>query len=247
MSFLLTSLLEDAKFFSIPDPPSPTTAEDKPEESIIERPISEITELPPSVVDGDAIASSSGDSTNEPPVTVEEYRDANSLPPLATQSLEGGARAEERAEHAAVLNVVTTHDRFATEISPGTNQTGSFEIERVTANASQVESSRPESSAERTAGSGVTLPVGHAYYFLQIFDADTQALRTVGSFFSKLEANVKASIRKHMQWPVCRDFVMWKRVDGTTITTVSPAENFMDVVVPHGSCIIVGDKLSRDK
>jgi hypothetical protein len=40
---------------------------------------------------------------------------------------------------------------------------------------------------------------------------------------------------------------MWKRVDGTTVTTVSPAENFMDVVVPHGSCIIIGDKLSKEK
>ncbi|KAJ5223250.1 hypothetical protein N7468_007792 [Penicillium chermesinum] len=93
----------------------------------------------------------------------------------------------------------------------------------------------------------VKLPVGHTYYFIQVFDADKQELQTVGSFFSKHEANVKSSLRRHLQWPIRRDFLMWKRVDGTTITTVSPAESFKDVVVPHGSCLIVGDKLSKDK
>lgn len=141
-------------------------------------------------------------------------------------SAEADAAANDRAEHDAVLAVAAAHD--AAEPQPSTV---------------------PESSpAENTpATPEVTLPVGHAYYFIQVFDADNQVLRTVGSFFSKLEANVKASIRRHLQWPIRRDFLMWKRVDGTTITTLSPAENFMDVVVPHGSCIIVGDKLSKDK
>lgn len=105
----------------------------------------------------------------------------------------------------------------------------------------------PISSVPSPSENEVKLPVGHTYYFIQVFDADKQELQTVGSFFSKHEANVKASLRRHLQWPIRRDFLMWKRVNGTTITTVSTAGNFMDAGVPHGSCIIVGDKLSKDK
>jgi hypothetical protein len=95
--------------------------------------------------------------------------------------------------------------------------------------------------------SEVKLPVGHTYYFIQMFDADNQVLRTVGSFFSKLDSNVKASIRRHLQRPLRQDFLVWKRVDGAAVTTVSPADSFDDVVAPHGACFIVGDKLTKDK
>ena len=95
--------------------------------------------------------------------------------------------------------------------------------------------------------SEVKLPVGHTYYFIQMFDADSQVLRTVGSFFSKLDANVKTCIRRHLKRPLRQDFLMWKRVDGAAVTTVSPADSFDDVVAPHGACFIVGDKLTKDK
>ncbi|KAJ6007318.1 hypothetical protein N7540_011294 [Penicillium herquei] len=209
---------DDAKFFAIPDPPSATTAEDKHGESIDEQPSSETTELPTSVNDGDAVASSSGGDASAA---------ENSSLPITSSESEGAA--EERAEHDAVLAVAAAHD----------NNSVNSQAVPITSSGSSTENSQTSSE--------VTLPVGHAYYFIQVFDADNQVLRTVGSFFSKLEANVKASIRKHLQWPIRRDFLMWKRVDGTTITALSPAENFMDVVVPHGSCIIVGDKLSKDK
>ena len=156
-----------------------------------QQPSSETTELPTSVNDGDAVASSSGGDANA--------TENSSLPVTSSESQEA---AEERAEHDAVLAVAAAHD----------------------ANSPPAPVATSGSSTENgPASSEVTLPVGHAYYFIQVFDADNQVLRTVGSFFSKLEVNVKASIRKHLQWPLRRDFLMWKRVDGTTITDVYEA------------------------
>ncbi|KAJ5642014.1 Zinc fingerRING-type [Penicillium lividum] len=222
MRFWMEAISEDdAKLFAIPDPPSATTTEDKLEESIVEQLGSASSSSLSLVNNGDAVASSSrGDiSPTE-----------SSLPPLATSSLEADMLADARAEHDAVLAVAAAHDTNSSVAEPAAPATTPAEF------------SGPVSTEPQ-----VTLPVGHAYYFIQVFDEDKQVLRTVGSFFSKLEANVKASIRKHLKRTIRQDFLMWKRVDGTTVTTVSPAENFMDVVVPHGSCIIVGDKLTKEK
>ncbi|KAJ5831731.1 Zinc finger RING-type [Penicillium riverlandense] len=236
----------DAKLFAMPDPPTATTAEDKPDESIFERENSGTPEPSPSMADGDAEASSSGNVPNESavaPAQVTSVPDiGDSLPPVATASPEGDASAE-RAEAEAALAVAAAHDRQATEAA---STTSTEQTPSSSTNVAPAEPAQPESTVTPVEPE-VALPVGHAYYFIQIFDADNQVLRTVGSFFSQLEANVKASIRKHLQRPIRQDFLMWKRVDGTTVTTVSPAENFLDVVVPHGACIIIGDKLSKDK
>ncbi|KAJ5535960.1 hypothetical protein N7513_009146 [Penicillium frequentans] len=222
MRFWMEAISEDdAKLFAIPDPPSVTTTEDKLEESIVEQLSSESSSSLPLVNTGDAVASSSRGDTS--PIE-------SSLPNLATSSSEADAMAEERAEHDEILAIAAANDVNLSTPQPAAPISAPAEF-------SPAAPTEPE----------VTLPVGHAYYFIQIFDEDNQVLRTVGSFFSKLEANVKASIRKHLKRTIRQDFLMWKRVDGTTVTTVSPAENFMDVVVPHGSCIIVGDKLTKDK
>lgn len=191
------------------------------EESIVERSGLDTPEPSPSIADGDAIASSSGYIGPGVAARIElanASSEDSSEPPVATAAPEVDA---------TVVDAAMADQRT----SVPSDQSGSSS----------------QGSTETPAEPAVALPVGHTYYFIQVFDADNQVLRTVGSFFSKLETNVKASIRKHMQWPIRRDFLMWKRVDGTTVTTISPAENFMDVVVPHGACIIVGDKLSKDK
>lgn len=235
---------EDAKFFAIPDPPSATATEDKPEETVIERAGSETPQLPSVERDGDAIASSSVT------LVVDTFDNGLSathrevLPPLSTLSPENDVLAQPSTEHAPAFVVDESPGRQTTNVSasdaPVMSSSGAT-------SARVLMSARPELMAEAPSVSEIALPVGHTYYFIQIFDADQQVLRTVGAFFSKLEANIKASIRRHLQWSFRRDFLMWKRVDGTTVTTVSPAETFMDVVVPHGSCIIIGDKLSKDK
>lgn len=230
---------EDAKFFAIPDPPSATALENKPEESVVERAGLETPEPPSLVSNGDAVASSSVTVVEDPSGIRSE-----ASPQLSTPSPENDALAQDSTRHDTVMAVDADHVQHTTDsdtsIAPVTSSSGAT-------SAPVSISTGPEVVAEASPVPEVALPVGHTYYFIQVFDADQQVLRTVGTFFSKLEANVKASIRRHLQWPIRRDFLMWKRVDGTTVTTVSPAETFMDVVVPHGSCIIIGDKLSKDK
>jgi hypothetical protein len=199
------------------------------EESIIERSGLDTPEPSPSIADGDAVASSSGyigPGIATARIELSNTGESSSELPVATA-------APEIDVVAAVVNAPPV--------------VGSTSVDQRTSVPSDLSGSSSQVLTEAPAEPAVALPVGHAYYFIQVFDPDNQVLRTVGSFFSKLESNVKASIRKHMKWPIRRDFLMWKRVDGTTVTTVSPAENFMDVVVPHGSCIIIGDKLSKEK
>ncbi|GLI79786.1 hypothetical protein PoHVEF18_008127 [Penicillium ochrochloron] len=230
MRFWMETISEDdAKFFAIPDPQSATAIEDKMEESIIERSGLDTPEPSPSIADGDAVASSSG------------YIG----PGIATARIELSNTGESSSE----LPVATAPPEIdvVAAVVNAPPVAGSTSVDQRTSVPSDLSGSSSQVLTEAPAEPAVALPVGHAYYFIQVFDPDDQVLRTVGSFFSKLESNVKASIRKHMKWPIRRDFLMWKRVDGTTVTTVSPAENFMDVVVPHGSCIIIGDKLSKEK
>lgn len=92
----------------------------------------------------------------------------------------------------------------------------------------------------------VRLPVDHVYYFIQIFDVDNQVLRTVGSFFSGKDENIKAALRKHLSWPDKKEFSIWQRVDGTSVKTASPSKTFSGFV-PDGSCFIVGDRLNKNK
>ncbi|KAJ5165704.1 Zinc finger RING-type [Penicillium coprophilum] len=239
---------EDAQFFAIPDPPAGTTLEDKPDELVVEDSIQEASGTVTSVAEGDAVASSSGNAPHEDSVAsdpVNSIVDDGSLPPLATLSLENDAFATERAEQEVVLAAVATHDQQATAAltaTPSTEATSS-----APASPSDIEPSALELVPQTQVQSEVKLPVGHTYYFIQMFDVDSQALRTVGSFFSKLDANVKASIRRHLQRPLRQDFLIWKRVDGAAVTTVSPADSFDDVVAPHGACFIVGDKLTKEK
>lgn len=92
----------------------------------------------------------------------------------------------------------------------------------------------------------VRLPVDHVYYFIQIFNVEKQVLQTVGAFFSRSDESIKAAIRKRLEWPDKKDFVIWQRVDGTTVTAVSAGETF-GVWKADGVCFIVGDKLNKDK
>ena len=194
------------------------------------------------MVEGDAVASSSENTPSEGialQATSSPVINDGSLPPLATISPENDAADAEREENAVVPPTIDAHDP---QVAASTEATSSAPVP-----PSESESSTSESTSQTPVEPEVKLPVGHAYYFIQMFDTDSQVLRTVGSFFSKLDANVKASIRRHLNRPIRQDFLMWRRVDGATVTTVSPADSFDDVVAPHGACFIVGDKLTKDK
>ncbi|CAP96329.1 putative ubiquitin carboxyl-terminal hydrolase [Penicillium chrysogenum] len=239
---------EDAQFFAIPDPPAMTTSGDKPDDMVVENLIHEASENV-LVAEGDAVASSSGSAPHEGPAasdtdTVHSVIDDGSLPPLATMSPENDSFATERAEQEVVL-AAAARDQQSTALVTADASTEATSSAHVS--PPEVVSSVSEVAPQALTQSEVKLPVGHTYYFIQMFDADNQVLRTVGSFFSKLDSNVKASIRRHLQRPLRQDFLVWKRVDGAAVTTVSPADSFDDVVAPHGACFIVGDKLTKDK
>ncbi|KAJ5270113.1 hypothetical protein N7505_005871 [Penicillium chrysogenum] len=239
---------EDAQFFAIPDPPAMTISGDKPDDMVVENLIHEASENV-FAAEGDAVASSSGSAPHEGPAasdtdTVHSVIDDGSLRPLATLSPENDSFATERAEQEAVL-AAAARDQQST--APVTADASTEATSSAHVSAPEVVSSVSEVAPQSLTQSEVKLPVGHTYYFIQMFDADNQVLRTVGSFFSKLDSNVKASIRRHLQRPLRQDFLVWKRVDGATVTTVSPADSFDDVVAPHGACFIVGDKLTKDK
>ncbi|KAL2004605.1 hypothetical protein VTN00DRAFT_3341 [Thermoascus crustaceus] len=111
---------------------------------------------------------------------------------------------------------------------------------------SQIPDGESTASGSSTPAPEFTSPVPHVYYFIQIFDVDQQELRTVGSYFSRKEDNIKSAIRKYLEWPDEKDFQIWQRVDGTIVTAVSSMDTF-DIYVPDGSCFIVGEQLTHDR
>jgi hypothetical protein len=89
------------------------------------------------------------------------------------------------------------------------------------------------------------LPVPHIYYFLQIFDAANQVLRVVGSYFSRVDENVRSALRHHLRWPEDKDFLVWLCIDNASILTVSPTDTFW-TPTRDGICFIVGERLTSE-
>lgn len=111
------------------------------------------------------------------------------------------------------------------------------------------QNSTPDSTSDASDASAVpeSVPsVPHLYYFVQIFDTEKQALRPAGAFISALTDNVKSEIRKNMGWEASKDFLLWSRIDNTSVVTVSPSETF-SMSVGDGHCFIVGDRLSKEQ
>lgn len=88
--------------------------------------------------------------------------------------------------------------------------------------------------------------VPHIYYFIEVFDIEKQIFRVVGSYLSRVEENIMAAVRKHLQWPEDKDFLIWMRDDATTITAISPADDFL-MPMRDGICFIVGEKVTKDQ
>jgi hypothetical protein len=225
------------------DPRDMAVTMSKAEEAIVERAGSESSDDRPSIPEvrsGGAEASSSGNVTESDLSNGDSVSTEQSLPqtsePVEIQTSNAGA------ENDAAVAAIIAQDVQQMEVE---------EVEEVQeppapAEQSSETSQAPEAVATTLEEPEVPLPVEHVYYFIQIFDVETQALRTVGSFFSRKEDKIKAALRKHLKWPMMKDFSIWQRVDGTTVTTMSSVGTF-DTYVPDGTCFIVGDKLSKEK
>ncbi|GES66331.1 MATH and UCH domain protein [Aspergillus terreus] len=220
----------DAKYFAMSDPPEQTVVENKPEEAIVERSGAESSDETQSLQEVEVgQAGSSGTMPAQIQLEVTPSTPGNSdAEPTNDHALEDDS-ANEAAIAAAIAEDVQQMETESTDVTPTTDSV-----------VNQIESEVIPTEPE------VLLPVEHVYYFIQLFDVEAQALRTVGSFFSRREENIKTAVRKHLQWPPMKDFQVWQRVDGTTVTTLSSAETFQ-IFVPDGTCFIIGDKLNKDR
>ncbi|KAB8211637.1 hypothetical protein BDV34DRAFT_87112 [Aspergillus parasiticus] len=251
----------DAKYFAMADPREVEVPQNKPEEAVFEREDSDSSDDQQSVAEVEAGRAGPSGTASRVDDTVQvvatetssEYFDNNATEnsgEVAAASLETSHPENDTpdgAENDAVIAAIIAEDIQQIETEqptdiPQTNEVTNVPqaIEVSTESLTTDDVSAPSTEPEPA------LPVDHVYYFIQVFDVDAQALRTVGSFFSQKEETIKAAVRKHLQWPVTKDFQVWQRVDGTTVTTMSSAETF-EVFVPDGTCFIVGDKLNKDK
>lgn len=206
--------------------------EDKPEGAIIERVESNSSDGP--LVNGgiDSSHSSVSPSAIQPVSNLEETA---------------------RERHRQPSEGVRVDDLTSVAIDPGTSDASNQrsgrndhtpdEAPTFSAETSGQEESRPSDSQEYQRQ---PLPVRHVFYFIQIFDAEKQTLRTVGSFFSRLEENIKDGLRKHLGWPEDRDFLIWERTSRLNSLPVYPGATF-EPPISDGTCFIVGDKLSRER
>ncbi|EED24582.1 MATH and UCH domain protein, putative [Talaromyces stipitatus ATCC 10500] len=109
-----------------------------------------------------------------------------------------------------------------------------------------VESTANSSTESPTAVPDTVPTVPHVYYFVQVFDTEKQSLKPAGAFISALSDNVKSEIRKNMGWEDNKDFLIWSRIDNTSVVAVSSSDTF-SMSVGDGHCFIVGDRLNKEQ
>ncbi|KAJ9232793.1 hypothetical protein DTO169E5_7353 [Paecilomyces variotii] len=251
---------DDAKLFGLVDPPAASNVcEDKPEETVQER-----------------AGSESSDDREHSPATEDRTPDPNSTPRAADDEEVSAVPAERQTGEAApqsseeqstdanmddimAANVEAVAAVIAGDIQemdaeptpPATSQADDGDL--IPPEDLVMEDSQAPGVAERERTDNATparpaaaLPVPHVYYFIQVFDMKQQILRTVGSYVSRMEDNIRSALRMHLRWPENKDFLVWQRIDGTTVSAVSPADTF-EAPVHDGTCFIVGDRLSKDQ
>ncbi|OJJ72149.1 hypothetical protein ASPBRDRAFT_30491 [Aspergillus brasiliensis CBS 101740] len=250
---------ENAKFFAIADPPQAIAIQAKAEEAVVERAGSESSEDRLPLAEGEAARASSSGTVPENSMsatggaTIANAGNVSHIEivpqdPMPTDLSVTGAPTTGDSENDAVIAAIIAEDmqQMDTDRVPDAAPPATQEpIQAVPVEAEP----QPHTTADDPAPSielEVPQPVDHVYYFIQKFDVEAQALRTVGSFFSKKEENIKTAVRRHLKIPPMKDFQVWQRVDGTTVTTMASGETF-EVYVPDGTCFIVGDKLNKDR
>lgn len=255
----------------MPDPPKPVVSEQKPEESVVERALSDsdddastgLAATPPveSTSYGDAIQQPSPNDSSD------DYAEPSAPTPPST-GVDSSNLAGDGADNNALVAAIVANDVEEMDSNQQTQNESSPEIAQqqplasATAHTSEpavlmvhdqrstVEATQTHSVVHDVESAPteplIQLPVDHVYYFIQMFDVENQTLRTVGSFFSRHGEKIKPALRRHLAWPDKKDFLMWRRVDTTTVITLS-AEQTFDIYVPDGTCFIVGDRLTKDK
>lgn len=255
---ILIKRAENAKFFAIADPPQAIAIHAKPEEAVVEHAGSESSEVRLPLPEGEARASSSGTLPENSMSATGGVTIANAVnvshieivpqDPVPTDLGGTGAPTTGDSENDAVIAAIIAEDiqQMDTDRVPDAAPPATQEPSQAVPDEPEPQASTAADIPAPSIEPEVPQPVDHVYYFIQKFDVEAQALRTVGSFFSKKEENIKTAVRRHLKIPPMKDFQIWQRVDGTTVTTMASGETF-EVYVPDGTCFIVGDKLNKDR
>ncbi|KAL4961024.1 putative MATH and UCH domain protein [Aspergillus stella-maris] len=239
------------------------------EQTVTPEPNTEATEsLAPAAVEVSSTEAPANDAAPveaEPAAPVAEA--VSTVEPATTEPVSGTAEspaaATENAEPATVdtsVAVVDENDAVIAAIIAGDVQQLDEEVQPPTPQEQEPTPSAPEDQTDAPAEQEPVpsteevpvpepekiLPVEHVYYYIQVFDIESQSLRTMGSFFSKKHKTIKRAIRKNLGWPSTKDFQVWQRVDNTEIFSLASAETF-EIEAPDGTCFIVGDKLNVEK
>lgn len=177
-----------------------------------------------------------------PPVVENATQALASSPPAAPHGpvpVADGAATNATANDAAIATVIANDIEAMDSEVQGTRDEAAHDpdVDRAAA-ASQAVVSR---------GPDIRLPVRHVYYFIQVFNTGSQALQTVGSFFSRLEESIKTALRKHLHWTEDEDFSIWKRTDRPVATALTSGKTFEETYVPDGACFIVRDNLNKER
>ena len=224
---------EEAKYFAMPDPPENIASTQKPQptRTVVEQRSSESIHEVDDSADPALPEHPSENSSNDgqpsaptPPSSAEGNPDSDAA---FARRIATEIRQIDRAAVSEAQQQPTTPAEPATELTIQT---------RTTEEAPESAPAEPE----------VKLPVPHVYYFLQLFDADSQTLCTVGTFFSRAEENIKSALRTRLPHPP-KDILIWQRTDNTTLTSLSASETFNPTSTPDGTCFIVSERLSAQK
>lgn len=87
-------------------------------------------------------------------------------------------------------------------------------------------------------------PVGHVYYFLQIFDAHKQEFRFAGRYFAREEDSVKETICHVLKWPEDKEFLVWARFQND-MRSVDTSRSMARAAGGQGfGCFVVKERLS---
>ncbi|ODM15744.1 hypothetical protein SI65_08978 [Aspergillus cristatus] len=221
---------EEAKYFAMPDPPKTIASVQKPQPTgaVVEQrsseSIHEVDDSADPALPGQPPENASNDGQPSAPT-----------PP----SLAEGNPDSDAAFARRIASEIRQIDRATASEA---QQQPTPLAEPVTELTIQTRIQEASEHAERQ----VQLPVPHVYYFLQLFNADTQTLRTIGTFFSRAEENIKFALRTHLPHPP-KDILIWQRTDTTTLISLSASETFTPATTPDGTCFIVSEHLSTQK
>jgi hypothetical protein len=139
----------------------------------------------------------------------------------------------------AVIAAVIAQDM---EVMDVVLESGSESSDRTSHRSSDATSQSSSPPPEKAEG-----PVNHVYGFLQLFDVDRQEFRVHGTFFAKIEENLREFLRKHLGYSSDKNFAVWRRKSPVDGSIVGADETFQDPIFINGTDLVVYEPVSEDR